>query len=183
MSVAPENPTIATRRRCQARIVSGFTRKIDQRSRPSTRASAVRIARSEVRSGVVASDGARPRVDDAGRGSRHPWNDRCDRAARAGRSRGGQDGRSGPPADPRSAQITPRIPARNPGQQGQTGFRHPQDVKSSTARHRLPAFTVGLDATPWSWRRAARRRGSRGAVGSRSGRVAALRRSTRRERV
>jgi hypothetical protein len=50
---------------------------------------------------------AAPRVDDATRGSRHPWNGLFGRAAPAGRVRDGQDGRNEPPADPRGIRTTP----------------------------------------------------------------------------
>ena len=58
-------------------IVSGFTRKIDQRSRPSTRASAVRTARSSGSNRGRGPGVAARRVGGAARGSRRPWNDRA----------------------------------------------------------------------------------------------------------
>src|ERR1019366_1586565 len=67
-----------------------------------------------VRSADAGSGVAGPQVGGVTRGSRHLWNDPCERVARAVRVRGGQDGRNGPRGDPRAAQTTPITPARNP---------------------------------------------------------------------
>src|ERR1019366_9518082 len=67
-----------------------------------------------VRSADAGSGVAGPQVGGVTRGSRHLWNDPCERVARAVRVRGGQDGKSGPRGDPRAAQTTPITSARNP---------------------------------------------------------------------
>src|SRR5439155_17184351 len=57
-----------------------------------------------IRVGVVAPDGAGPRVDVAERGFRRLWSGRVEREARGDSTPVGQDGRSnGPPEDPVSS--------------------------------------------------------------------------------
>ncbi len=95
-------PAVRDECQCQPKTVSGLTKKLDQRSRPSTPANAVKIERSSGSNRGRDLGVAGRRVGGVGRGSRHLWNARVDRVAPGGRGRGGQDDRNGPRTDPRS---------------------------------------------------------------------------------